>query len=380
MNCQPRNRCGFEKIEMLPWKIKFSNPTNSTNQPELDSNQQPKKIIMSFTGVKTAAPTGGSRYAATNYILRVEKKACKEGTEPHQTEAIFIKKGLVTDITDKIEIHTRCGEVFTSIDSYLKVNADFPRLGFVLPCMLEVLVVTSEHGSGWINWSRFEDESQPSTSEEMMHVPPPYVLPQGGAAYGAATYEIRHYTLTEPAQPSTKRRATLTIRDINDHFIKDKLGQHYFSLPMWNLNNPFATDDDIAKDNETNGSPWSRIDILVGEEWVPGTVFLSRRNPTQPGFDGPVPRSNAETIYDFHEIDFDAEAFEEAYLDREALNLSITEVMEKFGPGIPEGYIFDPEEFEREFEACYLNPQNYWDDMSFGEVMFNYGPRPPLNF
>jgi hypothetical protein len=346
---------------------------------------------MSYTEVyTTTAPTGGSRYAATNYILRVEKKACKEGTEPHQTEAILVKKGLVTDITDQIEIHTRRGEVYTSIEGYLDAHAHSVR--FADPWIyVEVLVPTSNSGSsripglsygesGWIPGMRFEEESQPCTSEEMMHTPPPYVLPRGGSAYGAATYEIRHYKQTEPAEPSTKRRATLTIKDINDHSIKDKLGQHYFSLAMWNLNNPFATDDDIAKDIETNGSPWSRIDVLVGEEWVSGTVFLSRRNPTQPGFDGPVPRSNAETIYDFHEIDFDAQAFEEAYSNRESLNLSITEVIEKFGPGIPEGYIFDPEEFEREFEACYLNPKNYWDEMSFGEVMFNYGPRPPLNF
>ena len=51
---------------------------------------------MSFTDVNTAAPTGGSRYAAPNYILRVVKKACAEGTEPDQTEAILVKKGLVS--------------------------------------------------------------------------------------------------------------------------------------------------------------------------------------------------------------------------------------------------------------------------------------------
>ena len=334
---------------------------------------------MTFTGINTTAPTGGSRYAATNYILRVEKKACKEGTEPEQTEAILVKKGLVTDIADQIEIHTRSGEVYTSIESYLTANAH--SLRFADPWIyVEVLVVTSAYGSAWITGTQFEEETQPSKYEEMMPNPPPTALPRGGPAYGVATYKIRHCKNTAAAQPSTKETATLTIRDIDDHYIKDQLGQHYFSLAQWHLKNPFATDDDIANDIEKNGSPWSRIDVLVGEEWVSGTVFLSRRNPTQPGFDGPVPRSNAETIYDFHEIDFDAQAFEEAYSNRKSLNLSITEVMEKFGPGIPEGYIFDPEEFEREFEACYLNPQNYWDEMSFGELMFNYGPRPPLHF
>jgi hypothetical protein len=332
---------------------------------------------MSFTGVNTTAPTGGSRYAAPNYILRVVKKACEEGTEPHQTEAILVKNGHVTDIADQIEIHTRSGEVYTSIESYLvgRVSARAPH--FANPWMyLEVLVVTSDYGSGWITGTRFEEESQPCESKEMMINPPPGSIPRGGAAYGVATYRIRHIKNTAPAQPSTKETAMLTIQNIEDHFIKNELGQHYCSLAMWHLKKPFATEEDIAKDLETNGSPWSHIDVKVGDEWVTGCMFLAQRHPVELGDDGPVPRSHGATIYDVEGFDYDATAFMETYLNRESLNLSITEVMEKFGPGIPEGYVFNPDEFASEIEKSYLNPANSWDEMTFAEVMHTFGPRP----
>ena len=355
----------------------FVSNTNQLNQPELDSNPQPKKIIMSFTGVNTATPTGGSRYAATNYILRVEKKACKEGTEPDQTEAILIKKGLITDIADQIEIHTRSGEVYTSIETYLTANAHSIR--FADPWMyVEVLVVTSAYGSAWITGTQFEENSQPSTSEEMMPNLTPYVLPRGGPAYGVATYKIRHYKNTAAAQPSTNEIATLTFQDIDDHYIKDQLGQHYFSLAQWHLKNPFATNEDIAKDLEKNGSPWSLIDVHVGGKWVTGCMFLAQRNPARPGDDGPVPRSNGATIYDddIDALPYDAEKFVDAFIDRESRELTVTEIMEQFGPGIPDGYIFEPDEFVREFEESFLNPKNYWEELSFVEVMHNFGPRP----
>ncbi len=332
---------------------------------------------MSFTGVNTAAPTGGPRYAATNYILRVEKKTCKEGTEPDQTEAILVKKGLVTDITDQTEIHARSGEVYTSIESYLKANAH--ALRFADPWMyVEVLVVTSAYGSAWITGTHFKENSQPSNSEEMMTNPPPGVLPRGGPAYGAATYKIRHCKNTAAAQPSTKDTATLTFRDIDDHYIKDQLGQHYFSLAQWHLKNPFAREEDMAKDLAKNGSPWSHIDLLVGDEWITGCMFLAQRNPARPGDDGPVPRSYGATIYDddIDALPYDAEKFVDAFTDRESRNLTVTEIMQQFGPGIPDGYIFDPDEFVREFEQCFLNPKNSWDEMTFVEVMHTFGPRP----
>ena len=356
----------------------FEKPTNSTNQPELDSNTQLKTIIMTFIGGNTTIPTGGNRYAANNYILRVVKKACIEGKEPHETEAILVKKGLITDIADQIEIHMRSGEVYTSIESYLTANAH--SLRFADPWMyVEVLVTTSEYGSAWITGTQFEEESQPSKSQEIMPIPSPYVLPRGGSSYAVATYEIRHCKNTAPAQPSTKEIATLTIRDINDHYIKDKLGQHYFSLAQWHLKNPFATEDDIAKDLKKNGSPWSLIDVLVGNKWVTGPMFLAQRNPAQPECDGPVPRSYGATIYDEYmdALPYDTEEFIDALINRESRNLTVTEIMEQFGPGIPEGYTFNPEEFALEFERSYMNPEYYWNDISFQELMHNFGPQSP---
>ena len=360
---------------MLLARISIPIPTHSATPNR--TRFKPTAIMMSFTDLNTTTPTGGARYAHSHYILRVVKKACEEGTDPHQTEAILVKKGHVTDIADQIEIHTRDGEIHTSIESYLdgRVNPDAPRFANSW-IYVEVLVVTSDYGSGWITGTRFQEESQPCESKEMMVNPPPGALPRGGPAYGVATYRIRHIKNTAPAQPSTKEAATLTIRDTDDHYINNELGQHYSSLAMWHLKNPFATEEDIEKDLATNGSPWSHIDVKVGDDWVTGCTFLAQRRPAQPGDDGPVPRSYGATVYDFDGIGYDVASFMHAYANRASLNLSITEVVEQFGPGIPEGYMFIPEEFDREYEASFMNPQKIWDEMTFAEVMQTFGPRP----
>ena len=57
--------------------------------------------------------------------------------------------------------------------------------------------------------------------------------------------------------------------------------------------------------------------------------------------------------------------------------LTITEIMRLFGPGIPEGYDFDPEEFGNAYVKYWLYPENYWDEITFAELMDRYGPRPP---
>ena len=106
-----------------------------------------------------------------------------------------------------------------------------------------------------------------------------------------ATYEIRHHKNTAPGLCETKKRtATLTIQDSDNHCIKDELGQHYFSLAQWHLKNPFATEEDIAKDLTTNGSPWLHIDVKVGDEWLVGTIFLLKRSRAGPGHRGPILR------------------------------------------------------------------------------------------
>lgn len=78
-----------------------------------------------------------------------------------------------------------------------------------------------------------------------------------------------------------------------------------------------------------------------------------------------------------HLPSYNWQMFVDAFKHREALNLSVSEVMERFGPGLPEGYTFDPVQFAEQFEKSYLNPENYWDEMSFDDVMRSFGPKPP---
>lgn len=73
------------------------------------------------------------------------------------------------------------------------------------------------------------------------------------------------------------------------------------------------------------------------------------------------------------------EAMEKNYINPEKDEdmLTITEIMRLFGPGIPEGYDFDPEEFGHAYVKYWLYPENYWDEITFVELMDQYGPRPP---
>ena len=82
-------------------------------------------------------------------------------------------------------------------------------------------------------------------------------------------------------------------------------------------------------------------------------------------------------LHSDHLPSYNWQMFVDAFKHREALNLSVTEIMERFGPGIPEGYTFDPDQFAEQFEKSYLNPENYWDEMSFDDVMRSFGPQPP---
>ena len=75
-----------------------------------------------------------------------------------------------------------------------------------------------------------------------------------------------------------------------------------------------------------------------------------------------------------HLPSYNWQMFVEAFKHRAALNLSVTDIMKRFGPGIPEGYTFDPELFAEQFEKSYLKPENYWDEMSFDDVMRHFGP------
>jgi len=486
---------------------------------------------MEFTGINTTAPNGGIEYGQRNYVLRVKKQYCYSGKEPTDTEAILVKNGFITDLKDDIQIYTQDGKVHTSIESYLTDHAISPfsqSLGFWMPWgFVDVLAKNTYYGSNWVDGGNFATKTAPSDVGLCgMPTPAPYTPPSGGVAYGLATYLIRHTKNTAPAQPSTKRTATLTIRNIDDHFIKDSLEQHYFTLAHWHLMNPLATEEDIEKDLKISGSPWSYIDVKVGDEWVTGINFLAQRRSADAGSECRPPRQNAEapsmetealskpvdramtdyvgmdepygirlsaphrnavlnavirraggfenaltkkTYYEYqieleenlsadgeslktlwtmgefvnevHPIesdipdaeawhyvdiqvdgiwhkavdvseelfnirierdeygeyeeifgpaipqrlksllDFDGGIFEDAITkmtnsEQGMTPEEMTIIMEEFGPGIPEGYEFDPVEFYQAYQKYYQEPESYWEEFTFAELMDNYGPQP----
>jgi len=481
---------------------------------------------------------GGLAYEKDFFTIRVGPNFANTPLAPSindvkDTEAVLHKLGAPWDL-ERISIHIRDGRVFTGKDAlrdYLlaqgvKVIGSPSNYAEVLvPCPC----------SYWKSWHQFEDNSKLAEGAPILIVPEslekPNVLPRSFELM-LATYKIRHHKNTFAARPSTKEVATMTIQDSSSeygHCIKNELGQHYFSLAQWHLKNPFATEEDIAKDLATNGSPWSHIDVKVGDEWMTGCTFLALRSPAEPGDDGPVPRQNAESVladvseeepdaeeepepdavpdsmsgpvpramtdypgmdepyrirvttnetltgvirrtadfqspytketysdyeieldqevrmedyntkylssidelalfYDFdvtaggqawnyveievdgvwmrgdeaalelfnikvekdkngiwgevlgprrHLVEYDAQEFDEALSNRVELGLTVTEVIQKFGPGIPVGYTFDPDYFVENYEKHFTNPEQYWEEMSHEEAMYCFGPREP---
>ena len=54
----------------------------------------------------------------------------------------------------------------------------------------------------------------------------------------------------------------------------------------------------------------------------------------------------------------------------------VLEIFRKYGIRIPENYTFDPQEFLDAYDKYYINPQNYWDELSFDTLIEIYGPKP----
>ena len=54
----------------------------------------------------------------------------------------------------------------------------------------------------------------------------------------------------------------------------------------------------------------------------------------------------------------------------------VLEKFNKYGIRIPENYTFDPQEFLDSYDKYYINPQNYWDELSFDNLIEIYGPKP----
>ena len=220
---------------------------------------------------------GGSAYEKQFYTIRVAENYADS---PKKTEAVLHKLGSQWDF-DRISIHLRDGRVFTGKDALMNyLRAQGVEVLFHPTTYVEVFVPDSS--SYWKSWHQFEDNSRLADGAPILIVPESLerrdVLPRPFDLM-LATYDICHHTNTAPGLCETRKRSgTLTFENSDNHCIKDELeDQHYSSLAHWHLMNPFATEEHIAKDFATNGSPWSHIDIKVGDEWIQGTDFLAMR-------------------------------------------------------------------------------------------------------
>ena len=253
----------------------------------------------------TQNSVGGPSYEKEFYTIRVAANYANTPLAPSIndvkiTEAVLHKLGSQWDF-ERISIHIRDGRVFTGKDA-LKDYLIAQGVNVIFDPTTYAEVFVPGGCSYWKSWDLFQDNSKLAEGAPILIVPQslekPDVLPRPFELM-LATYEIRHHKNAAPAQPSTKRTATLTFQDSDNHYIKDELGgQHYFTLAHWHLMNPFATEEDIAKDLATNGSPWSHIDVKVGDEWESGCTFLALRRQAEPGEEQRPPRQNAESVLD----------------------------------------------------------------------------------
>jgi hypothetical protein len=129
-------------------------------------------------------------------------------------------------------------------------------------------------------------------------------------------------------------------------------------------------------DVTAGGQAWIYVEIEVDGVWMRGDeaaleLFNIKVEKDKNGIWGEVlgPRR--------HLMEYDAQEFDEALSNRVELGLTVTEVIQKFGPGIPVGYTFDPDYFVENYEKHFTNPEHYWEEMSHEEAMYCFGPREP---
>jgi hypothetical protein len=225
---------------------------------------------------QTLAPSGGKAFRKMAYVIRVDERFLKPGTELRDTEALLIKLGL-TDL-NSVRIRTPTKD-YDTLEAYLEDCAVSPFKDWCGAWMfIEVLVKTMElYNSSWINGLTFKDGTAPSDPPTYMLAPPP-APSYASVAPHLATFPVRHTTRKDPTQPSTPLVAELTFSGPGDYSIKQGPAKlHYDSLSKWHLGG-HATDEDIAKDLEENGSPWAHVHVLVDGRWIPGMDFIAMRD------------------------------------------------------------------------------------------------------
>ena len=227
---------------------------------------------------QTLAPRGGKAFEEMSYVFRVKKEFCRDGTEPRVTEARLFKFGALTDLGSAKFLTSK--KEYPTLIAYLEDNAVSPFKGkWWDPWMfIEVLVKTLElYNSNWISGLAFKDGTEPSEPPSYIPTPSPAPSPKNGDLF-LATFKVRHNKKREPAEPSKLLTATMTFSGENDHYIKQGHGEiHYHSVHEWH-NGSYATEEDIAKDLEENGTPWAHVHVLVNGDWIPGVDFIAMRS------------------------------------------------------------------------------------------------------
>lgn len=223
----------------------------------------------------TRAPKGGLPYAKTFYVIRPKKDVCKT-VNPSDVEALLVRTGTNWK---SFEIRTPT-KVYNEFETYLDDHANSPFKGkWWDPWMfIEVLVKTlSLYNSNWIGGLTFKEETTPSEPPSYIPTSSPAPSPENVGLF-LATFKVRHNKKREPAEPSKLLTATMTFSGENDHYIKQGLGEfHYHSIQEWH-NGSYATEEDIAKDREKNGTPWGHVHVLVNGDWIPGVDFIAMRS------------------------------------------------------------------------------------------------------
>ena len=244
---------------------------------------------------------GGASYDKRKFVIRVAKRYANTEIaltikNVDNTEAALYKLGSSWDL-EWISIHTRDGSTYNSLRDYLLAQ------GVKVMChpstYVEVCIDTY-----WQSWEEFSINSSLADDAPIILVPQGMeysaVLPRGGIAYALATYKFRHTERKSPTDPNEFYEAKLVVSSPDcERVIELQHDKENMSLNEWTY--------DWEPNHEKLGSPWSYIDVKVGEEWVSGTTFRSLRCDSNPLDDCPVPRQNADTPLDVDDDEVDGE-------------------------------------------------------------------------
>ena len=213
---------------------------------------------------------GGEAFSHKSYVIRIEDNMTGIHLTTRDTEALLVKKNGSCNLQD-INIRAQNGKTYTTLKDYLEYYSVSPPDSYWH--FVEVLV-----DSVWIPGSRFYTNTQPSTySPEVPFKEVSPALPRGGWPYTLSSYIIRYAFSKTPIEALMK-----ITPDFDTEIVES--GCTHPSLEAWIY--------ELVIDEEYKTySPWSLIDVLVGDEWVVGTTFHSLRFP---GEDEPVLRQNAD--------------------------------------------------------------------------------------